>query len=148
LLSVPEHVIEVTKEQLVALADCFQESATKTTNANGHANGQFQSKLDVGRWLDDRHVAFKKSETADGWNSWEITCPFDNGHGGRGEPCIMQAQDGRLAARCQHRTCTGRVWKDFKQAIGIPDAHHYDPPLVSVRIKSTTTNGGAEPRAM
>jgi hypothetical protein len=41
----------------------------------------------------------------------------------------MQADSGKLSARCFHDSCSGKGWQDFKRAIGPPDPEHYDPPL-------------------
>src|SRR5207237_712960 len=45
------------------------------------------------------------------------------------DSCIMQDAHGKLSAHCFHASCEGRGWQDFKEALGAPEAHHYDPPL-------------------
>src|SRR5262249_4766251 len=55
-------------------------------------------------------------------------CPFDPSHGDP-DSCIMQAPDGKLSAQCFHNSCRGQGWQAFKEAIGRPEKHHYDPPL-------------------
>ena len=45
-------------------------------------------------------------------------------------------QAGKLSATCMHNSCNGRGWKEFRDAIGKPDADHYDPPYVNNRSQS------------
>ncbi len=41
----------------------------------------------------------------------------------------MQDANGKMSANCFHNGCHGRGWQDFKDAIGKPVGHHYEPPL-------------------
>src|ERR1019366_2348578 len=65
--------------------------------------------------------------------------PFDAGHGP--DSCIMQAPNGQLSAQCFHNGCHGRGWQEFKEAIGKPNAHHFDPPYTKTRSKKRTGVG-------
>lgn len=91
----------------------------------------YSSKLLVEDWLRDRGVAFRRKSEPDGQGRavWVLAeCPFDASHRDP-DACVMQAADGRLSAKCFHNGCSGRGWRDFKAALGAPEAHHYDPPL-------------------
>jgi hypothetical protein len=141
LTAVPEPLVELTLEQLKAVAaDAPQKQAAGTggprpqTNAAGGGGRQW-SRLDVPRWLAARGVEFREKPggTADGRACWLIRCPFDAGHGGHGECCIMLAPEGRPSAKCMHDSCQGRGWKEFSQAIGPPEGDLYDPPLKAKR---------------
>jgi hypothetical protein len=132
-------VESVSRDLLEALVNVAQPmaaadgmSALPPASQSGRVAGSQQHRLDVPRWLSDRGVEFKEKnhKTADGRAVYLLkACPFDSAHGGSNEVCVMQAPDGKLSARCMHNSCSGRGWKDFKAAIGEPDADHYDPPL-------------------
>jgi putative DNA primase/helicase len=99
--------------------------------ANPGANAEYTSHLLVEGWLRDRGVAFRVKPDADSLGRIVYVlkeCPFNAGHGDP-DSCIMQAPDGKMAAQCFHNSCRGRGWQEFKDAIGKPNANHYDPPM-------------------
>jgi hypothetical protein len=115
--------------------DATPEPPTSPTPA-AQGNGQATRKhrLDVPRWLSARGVSFRQKDTKDtrGRTVYVLErCPLNADHP---DAAVMQADDGKLSARCF--SCAGKGWQDFKQAIGTPDPEHYDPPL--------RTNGGDE----
>jgi hypothetical protein len=92
----------------------------------------YRHRLKVDAWLTDRGFGFTVKPTPDchGRTVYILDrCPFDASHGGTKEVAVYQAGDGKLAAACKHNSCTGKGWKEFKAAIGLPDPAHYDPPL-------------------
>jgi hypothetical protein len=123
----------VPAELLEALAAEAKEEpkATKppvpAPSANGHG---YQSRLLVERYLTDRGITYRVKDTpaSGGRTVYLIPCPFDPSHTG-GDCCIMQAPDGALSAHCFHASCSGQGWQQFKEKIGKPERHHYDPPL-------------------
>ncbi|MBL8795502.1 MAG: AAA family ATPase [Planctomycetia bacterium] len=131
--------MEVVREELLrALADSHQEPASDPPNGHHQANGQSSrfkanatdfSKLDVDRWLADRGIEFKrKPQDSHGKAVWTLAkCPFLDGHDW--DSCITQESGGKLGAKCFHNGCVGKGWQEFKERIGKPDGHHYDPPL-------------------
>jgi hypothetical protein len=130
LIEVPEPVAVVPVELLQALAAIGKRPEPSRPAASG--NGQYDHRLDVPRWLNDRGQGFKAKDRPDlhGRQVFLLEqCPFDSGHGGHGETAIYQAPDGTLGAECKHNSCTGKGWQHFKEAIGKPDRDHYDPPL-------------------
>jgi hypothetical protein len=105
------------------------------TAASHAGNGPYTSRLLVDRWLSDREVSFriKPEPDAKGRAVYVLAqCPFDPAHTDP-DACIMQEANGKLSAQCFHNSCCGRGWQAFKQAIGPPDPHHYDPPLPGPR---------------
>jgi putative DNA primase/helicase len=131
--------IRAVPEALLArLADSWNEPSsngkpTKPHDGRSSNNGDYQSRLKVEEWLKDRSVGYKMKpkEASHGRTVYLLeTCPFDPSHGATNEVCIMQDAKGKMSARCMHNSCSGRGWQDFKRAIGLPEAHHYDPPLV------------------
>ncbi|HEY3787613.1 MAG TPA: hypothetical protein VGL71_02105, partial [Urbifossiella sp.] len=105
------------------------------------ANGAFNSRLMVDRWLQARGVAFRVKDEPDGRNRTVYVlkqCPFDASHADP-DACIMQAADGKLSAHCFHNSCEGHGWQAFKEKIGPPAADHFDPPLQRDRSPRTKT---------
>ncbi len=97
----------------------------------GAGNGQYTSRLRVDLWLTDRGVEYRVKPEPDGRGRTVYVlarCPFDPSHADP-DACIMQDPYGKMSAQCFHNGCRGRGWQQFKQAIGPPERHHYDPPL-------------------
>ena len=141
LIDVPEPVEVVPIEKLMALAATI---AGPALGSNGHGSGPFTSRLDVPRWLTAHGVPFqiKDRPTSDGRTVYVLeVCPINPAHGGGREVCIMQAPDGRLAAKCMHDSCIGYGWQEFKQAIGPPDPDHWDPPLAKASKTGSKATG-------
>lgn len=65
-------------------------------------------------------------------------------HGRNGESAVYQANNGLLTFECKHNSCSGQRWGDYKDAIGPPDADHWDPPLHSGNGHSGRTAGNSE----
>ena len=134
MMEEPNGMQIVPSELLQALAAEVPIAGT-ATSGNGSAqpsrNGAYMSRLLVEKWLADRGVTFRIKSKPDGKGRTVYVlaqCPFDASHGDP-DSCIMQAPDGKLSAQCFHNSCRGRGWQMFKQAIGRPEKHHYDPPL-------------------
>jgi putative DNA primase/helicase len=116
--------------------------ATTPPPASG---GAYTSRLLVDRWLADRGVGFRVKPDPDGRGRTVYvlaTCPFDPSHADP-DACVMQAPDGKLSAQCFHNGCAGKGWQQFKEKIGRPQAHHYDPPLARSGGRKPTS---ADPR--
>ncbi|MHB1422130.1 MAG: DNA primase family protein [Gemmataceae bacterium] len=136
LLDMPSEIRVVSRDLLEALAAGVGKTEA-TSSSNGAANGQYQHRLLVDRWLQDRGVSYRVKREVDsrGRTIYLLgACPLDSSHAAP-DSCIMQSPDGRLAAQCFHASCAGKGWQEFKLAIGKPEPHHYDPPLPA---KSTT----------
>ena len=130
VLEVPD-VIAVTPAALLEQVAPTAERKSSTSSPITPSNGQYDSRLLVARWLDDRGIAYRLKDKPDGIDRTVYvlkTCPFDASHSDP-DSCVMQAADGKLSAKCLHASCQGRGWKEFKSRIGHPDANHYDPPL-------------------
>lgn len=105
-------------------------------NLNHGTSTDFSSRLLVEPWLTDSGRAFHVKPTPDakGRTVYVLEmCPFNSEHGE--DSCVMQASNGRMSARCFHNGCRGKGWQDFKNAIGKPKSHHYDPPLTSKPVR-------------
>ena len=128
LVEVPERVEVVPVEKLRALAAMVAKPEPSRPTAS--SNGDGRPRLDVPAWLTARGVAFKvKDRPGDNGQTVYILdeCPFDSNH--KKTATVMQWPSGKLGAQCFHNSCSGKHWQEFKQAIGAPDADHWDPPL-------------------
>jgi hypothetical protein len=131
-------------KQIAALATPRPgRSTTAQTPRSNHASAG-DHRLHVDAWLNDRGVSFSTRDIADGRTAYLIQCPFDSGHGSRGETCVMQDADGKMSALCMHDSCSGKGWQEFKEAIGPPDPDHYDPPLRTSNDASSPPQDGQQ----
>ncbi len=145
LVDVPPALQTVTREKLEALAATVAKPEPAPTASNS-ANGEYNNRLDLPKWLSARGVAFKRkdSPSSDGRTVYLLAqCPFDASHGKGNEVSIMQDQAGKLSATCMHNSCQGRGWKEFRDAIGKPDPDHYDPPYTNERNGNGSGKGGS-----
>jgi P4 family phage/plasmid primase-like protien len=148
LLTVPDPLVVVTREQLLAVADRLPKAepprnghhANGTGNGSANGAGEYKHRLDVPKWLQARGVGFSTKPGLDTYGRAVhllAQCPFDNGHGGHKEVAIFQdPATGKLGASCKHNSCQGKGWQEFKVAIGKPDGDHYDPPMEPKKSKA------------
>ena len=151
---VPQGLLEALAAEAPQPAPSAPPSAK---NAPERGSG-YTSRLLVDRWLADRDAAFRVKPQPDGKGRTVYVlaqCPFDASHGDP-DACVMQDANGKLSAQCLHNSCRGSGWQQFKEAIGAPEAGHYDPPLASrsrkkrapARTKGDAQGaGGAVPEA-
>jgi hypothetical protein len=122
----------VPADLIAALAaEAPDSSPTKANIQSAPGGGAYTSRLLVDRWLTDRGVGFRVKPDLDreGRTVYVLgACPFDPSHADP-DACVMQAPDGKMSAQCFHNGCAGKGWQQFKEKIGRPQAHHYDPPL-------------------
>ncbi|MBP3954761.1 hypothetical protein J8F10_05620 [Gemmata sp. G18] len=142
LLEIPDTLEPVPLALLQHLATDGPAPEPPPAGAAAPSGGRFTSRLMVDRWLADRGLAFRTKPEPDarGRTVYVLAaCPFDPAHAAP-DACVMQAPNGQLSAHCFHNGCIGHGWHAFKQVIGAPEPHHYDPPL-------TRTTRGREKRA-
>ncbi|VTU02483.1 Putative DNA-directed DNA polymerase OS=Corynebacterium genitalium ATCC 33030 GN=HMPREF0291_11989 PE=3 SV=1 [Gemmataceae bacterium] len=134
----PDPVRVVPRELLEELAATGAPAAPPPPATPARTeSGEYRSRLLVDRWLAARGVGFrvKAEPDARGRTVYVLAaCPFDPAHADP-DACVMQAPDGRLSAQCFHNSCAGRGWQQFKDRIGRPEPHHYDPPLCGPRAR-------------
>jgi hypothetical protein len=140
LFNPPDEWSIVSADLLRVVADLAPKPANGRQHSNGHSSGnEYTSRLMIDRWLPDRGQAYTIKELSDGRTGYLLEhCPFDPSHGDHREVAIYQdRQSGKLSAKCMHSSCQGRGWQEFKDAIGKPDTHHYDPPLTRSKASGT-----------
>ncbi len=116
-------------EALVGPAETKPEASGKASGLCLIAGGNGTNhRLKVEDWLKDRSVKLLRvRKLADG-DAYDIPCPFNADHAGT-DCAVLQYRSGKLGAKCFHSSCAGRKWADFRDKIGKPEPHHYDPPL-------------------
>jgi len=133
LLDVPQRIEVVSQEAIESLA--AQASPPRPVSPPGsRGSSSTHSRLLVERWLHDHGIGFRVKAEPDTKGRMVYVlkaCPFDESHADP-DACIMQAPDGQLSAKCFHNSCHGRGWQAFKHQIGVPQPHHYDPPLAQI----------------
>jgi hypothetical protein len=120
--------------------------ASASSQASGNGGFPF---LFVPDWLRDRGIEYRVKPQPDGRGRTVYVlkkCPFDAGHGDP-DSCIMQEPGGKLSAQCFHDSCQGRGWEAFRDAIGKPEPHHYDPASKNKGAGRATVNEKQEPSA-
>ncbi len=115
---------------LELLQEVAAEVGQKKEGAKSQAASPSGERLDVGAWLRDRGQAFRVKNKTDreGRTVYVLAvCPFNEAHTDP-DACIMQEPNGRLSAKCFHNGCRGNGWRAFREKIGPPEPHHWDPP--------------------
>jgi len=110
--------IQLTRELLEAVA--VPASVQPTPPANSPPSTHIRS-FDVDAWLQTHGVRHRGREPWPGGGAgasrWVIdVCPFNPAHN-RGEAVITQQANGAIGFTCQHDSCSGHEWKDFRRVI-------------------------------
>lgn len=152
-----EPIQEVSADLLKSLA---AEAPKPESNANGshsprgghhHAPRGSGSlgRLQVENYLRDNSIEFT-TKTDQNRAIYRVMCPFGD-HGSNNETAVIQGSDGLLCFECKHNSCQGKVWRDYRDAVGTPRPEHYDnyvPNNVSTNNANnagTTDTGSGEP---
>jgi|SRR5579884_4433167 len=83
------------------------------------APGPTQTGFDVVRWLRRHRIAVRRGPIpwGDKGERWElVACPFDPSHT-NGSAVVTRGSNGSLGFRCQHNSCAGRGWRDFRRFV-------------------------------
>ncbi len=132
IIAKPDELVVVSPELMKTVIE-WHGAEAKGNGADDQAskNGEQIPTLKVEEWLGDRGVTVRaKKKDSKGRDCYQLAeCPFDRSHGSNGEVVITQEANGKLGAKCWHNSCAGRGWTHFKEKIGRPVPHHYDPAL-------------------
>lgn len=136
LTVVPRELLEALAAEVPA-----KDAMPSSSSPEDDSNGNYHSRLLVDRWLRDRGIVFRVKAELDGKRRTVYVlqqCPFDPSHADP-DACIMQDAHGKMSAQCFHNSCKGRGWQQFKETIGAPQRHHYDPPLSASSTRKPST---------
>ncbi|HVP94443.1 MAG TPA: hypothetical protein VMS89_04645 [Methanoregulaceae archaeon] len=112
LVSVPEKVVQVTKEQLAHLASTAMPVAGKPEKKQGTAG----PAIDLGRWLRDHSVDIADEKPYHGGVLFTLgECPFSGSH--KDGAFAIQFPSGAIYAGCHHSSCGGgeQRWQELRE---------------------------------
>lgn len=144
LIQVPDYILKGSGDvcsiealQHVAAMAPTSISRRDLPRSENHAVGNHRLILD--EYLADRGIGFTVKDGKDGWKNYNLDeCPWDPNHKSP-DSMVSQSPEGMLVFRCFHDSCSQRKWQDFKECVGKPDPHHYDPPLLKTNGKRQRT---------
>jgi hypothetical protein len=129
LLKVPDERVEVSREQLGALAATKPEAAFKGSRIPG------VSDFDLEAWISDHAIPVRREGA---WQQagyrWVLEeCPW-NGHSDN-SAYIVQFPSGAIAAGCHHDSCQSYGWRELRE--------HYEPDAYKRRYRRNGSEGAA-----
>jgi hypothetical protein len=123
LLRVPERRIEVSREQLEALAASRPETPTARLHERKGLHIKAGAEFDLGAWIAEHGAPVKREGPwQQGYRYVLDECPW-NGHTDNAA-YIVQLPSGAIAAGCQHDSCQGYGWRELRKHYE-PDAYEY-----------------------
>jgi hypothetical protein len=133
ILSAPDQLSVVTREQLAAVADWLPQAPPASTN--GH-----RAKFDIDSWI-ARHLpdAIGPSPWQSGGRKWVLpVCPWNSSHTNR-SAYVVEWPGGKLGAGCHHAGCQSKDWHalrdvaepgwDANPTDGHPGGNGHTPPM-------------------
>jgi hypothetical protein len=113
LLTVPEPLEEVPREQLERLAESAPEDMVRGPSGNG-------GSIDVDGYLEAHNIDVSKRATWNTGKRWELqSCPWDESH--KRGAFVIQFQSGAVAAGCLHSSCREKKWHDLRDTVEGPE---------------------------
>lgn len=135
ILSVPESLTIVTREQLVALAD---NDATLTakhegTQASTSSDAKGSKAFDIVSFIDRNKLKVDGPKLwGESGQRWTFnTSPLCEHHGDG--PYLVQFANGALAAGCHHDSCRW-TWKDLRAKFEPMPAKNADPGVIAAEL--------------
>ncbi len=111
ILSIPEEIKAVTKEQLIEVANL---APVPEDELNGTV------KFDIIRWMKKYVLSVKNTISENNRTTYVLdSCPFDPSHK---DASITQMNNGALAFNCFHNSCKDRHWRQLRLKFE-PDAY-------------------------
>ena len=146
ILRAPDQLLEVTRDQLEALAGMASPAPTATSSPRTSTTLSYsdRAKFDLDGWL-GLHLPDAVSQSWSGGRKWLLpVCPFNGSHD-RKEAFVVEKHGGEIAAGCQHESCF-KSWRELRLHFE-PDAYrapingdrrvsHREPPPFEVEDRS------------
>jgi hypothetical protein len=116
IIHVPDAIQIVTREQLEAIAAPIEPPKQSKEKSSSNGNQQSLSGVD---WLDKfiakHNIQVKSSDLHNGDTRYKlVTCAWNPDHT---DDCatLFVKPNGMLGANCNHSSCEGKGWKDFRR---------------------------------
>lgn len=123
ILEAPDTIATVDNDLLSAIA--------AELPAVEPATGRGTARFDVGTWLSKHEIEVLYTGPWGGAWKWVLrVCPWNPEHVDR-SACVVQFQNGAIAASCRHTSCAGKGWRELRSLYEpVPEeATRWEPPL-------------------
>jgi len=129
VLSAPDDLQIVTVEQLQAFGPVVVEQSTPTAASRPYTAG---STFSLSDWIGQHGIEHKGPYDHQGGKKWILpVCPFNASHN-RGEAMLGETPSGAAYFKCQHDSCSGYGWTDYRAIFdGVKPAR----PVAPVKAK-------------
>jgi hypothetical protein len=138
ILSIPESLKVVSKDQLEALASKTKANTAPLNPASGTSGkgeqwpqstqGATNHVFDLEAFLHRLGIPYQQSVKSSGVESFRLEhCPFNKEHGA-GDSAVCRFPDGRLGFKCFHNSCADKHWSSLRALVDHPSDPHDSSP--------------------
>ncbi|WP_102029186.1 DUF3987 domain-containing protein [Salirhabdus sp. Marseille-P4669] len=114
ILHVPEEFIGVDRELIESVANLLPRQAPHKYESSHKASYTIN---DVGEWLNQKGIKVKSVGQWQGGRKYLLDqCVWDPSHTDN-SAIVVQFPDGKIIAMCQHNSCKGKGFKDFRDTV-------------------------------
>lgn len=112
VLSAPATCDVVTVDQLRAIVPAQPEPVQQPAQASRTYTGA--ASFDLSSWISGHAIETRGPYEHQGGRKWILpVCPFNSAHN-RGEAMLGETPAGAAYFKCQHDSCSGQSWADFR----------------------------------
>ena len=129
---VPDLIKETPKDLLLKLAALLPQPEKKT-----YSNNYGTDKFDLDKFISDNSIEVDTETTFTGGKKYILKhCLFNEQHKGK-DAAIFKMDDGVIAYKCFHNSCSGLHWRDVRLK--------YEPTAYDVKEKEYTKQRDVKP---
>jgi len=140
ILSIPESLRVVSKDQLAALASSSKTNLPQSNPASGQGEqwirniqGMTNYVFDLKGFLNRLGIPHHRSVKGGGIENYSLEhCPFNKDHGA-GASAVCRFPDGRLGFKCFHNSCSDKSWLSLRALVD----HPIGPAVASLTTPET-----------
>lgn len=138
LLYVPDELVIAQKELIESIALPIEEAKTSKPAPKYTGSNPQSASFDGQKFMDDfikkYGIEVKSSEPHDGGTRYHLAACVWNGHTDNSATLFVRS-DGSLGANCNHDSCEGLGWKDFRRVFE-PNAYDKRDPWANTNTYS------------
>lgn len=128
ILSAPEALIEVTREQLEAVA-AGAPAEPVARNTGNSRNVPFN----IEGWMTENYIRFRPGVAYENGTKYVLyACPFDESHKAP-DSAVFVLASGALVFKCLHNSCRSFGWRELRAKFERPIQHQADARHQTVR---------------